>query len=600
MIRVYDGYGREMFISKQEWRTKILPGTIKSHWNNPDQLYGTIFGALNDGFFADVIDAAKQLNRIDPVPVRAACVYGIVLTQNHRLDEAEQVLRSCLEKHGEDGSVLTNLAKVYAARNEHQKADEILWHALEIDPNQDNGMGWYFAIQRERNGEAVAWDALRRVAAIPGSWRAQLWLARQALQNQKAEEALALYHAVLAQVTRPVPTDLLMQISGDLGNAGHIAEILPLVEPHFDPQTHGLQVGNNLIKAHLELGQLDAARKILDQLYALKHMDWQKNLSYWDTEIAKARVASTRVDQKAQMKMAMLTGEGPVWLKPNSPAAELFPAKSSDALVIAFLGGTAERATNSKRIERQMANTEGRLSHAVPLFLAEQVEFNTAARAQTLVPWITEPSGGFILSGGAWKDEDAANYSRQSQTKNDYIITSHLKTQAEPWIIELRLIRSIDNKCLGNLSASFPSAEPQRAIPGIAQQLLTLLAREAEIELLAPPASYQVPAGANFPCYLLRLEQLLAVRCGSLDGVNSGFLSGEREIIDGNIQQCLACPNNVNTRILLAQTLQAMKKVRPDILAEFKDKIALLQKEKPLAEPAQSVVQRIFNEILAA
>jgi hypothetical protein len=78
---------------------------------------------------------------------------------------------------------------------------------------------------------------------------------------------------------------------------------------------------------------------------------------------------------------------------------------------------------------------------------------------------------------------------------------------------------------------------------------------------------------------LLRLEQLLAVRSSTIDGVRSSFLSGEREIINGNLQLCLACPNNVSTRLMLVQTLSGLKKVRPDILPEFKDKLNLLQKE---------------------
>ena len=85
-----------------------------------------------------------------------------------------------------------------------------------------------------------------------------------------------------------------------------------------------------------------------------------------------------------------------------------------------------------------------------------------------------------------------------------------------------------------------------------------------------------------------------------MDGVQPNFISGAREIIDGNIQQCLNCPQNVPARLLLVQTLLAMKKVRPEILPEFKDKLALLQKEKPLSEPAHGVVQRILNEVLAA
>jgi hypothetical protein len=55
MIRAYDNYGRELFISKDEWRKNVLPGSIQSQWNNPDQLYGVILGAMNDGCRADVV-----------------------------------------------------------------------------------------------------------------------------------------------------------------------------------------------------------------------------------------------------------------------------------------------------------------------------------------------------------------------------------------------------------------------------------------------------------------------------------------------------------------------------------------------------------------
>ena len=85
-----------------------------------------------------------------------------------------------------------------------------------------------------------------------------------------------------------------------------------------------------------------------------------------------------------------------------------------------------------------------------------------------------------------------------------------------------------------------------------------------------------------------------------MDDVPPEFLHGVREIVDGNLQQCLALPQNVPARLLLAQTLLAMKRARPDILPEFKDKLVLLQKEKPLPEPAHGVVQRLFNEVLAA
>ncbi len=44
-----------IFITKETRRQDVLPGSIKSNWDNPDELYGIIIGALNDGFYPDVI-----------------------------------------------------------------------------------------------------------------------------------------------------------------------------------------------------------------------------------------------------------------------------------------------------------------------------------------------------------------------------------------------------------------------------------------------------------------------------------------------------------------------------------------------------------------
>jgi Flp pilus assembly protein TadD len=136
MIRAFDAYGREIFIARDEWRTNVLPANLQAQWSSPDGLYGVILHALDDGFDAEVLDAAARLRAIDPIPARGACIHGIVLMKNGRLDEAERVLVAHLERHGAEGVVLTNLAKVYAEKGETRKAEATLWRALEADPNQ--------------------------------------------------------------------------------------------------------------------------------------------------------------------------------------------------------------------------------------------------------------------------------------------------------------------------------------------------------------------------------------------------------------------------------------------------------------------------------
>jgi hypothetical protein len=38
----------------------VLPGTIRSNWDNLSQLYNVIVAALNDGFRADILKATEQ------------------------------------------------------------------------------------------------------------------------------------------------------------------------------------------------------------------------------------------------------------------------------------------------------------------------------------------------------------------------------------------------------------------------------------------------------------------------------------------------------------------------------------------------------------
>lgn len=589
-IEAFDEHGRKIYISRDQWRDNVLLGALKSQWNDPDALYGTIVDAINDGFEKDIVEATKHLFEIDYQPDRAATIWGIVLLRSGRLDDSEKVLRDFMADHGEHGFILTNLAKVYFARNDVAKAQEILWHGIEIDPNQDNGMGWYVEMQRERGGQDAYVHALKQIAAIPNSWRAQLWLAREAIGSNDIDGAIQLYNECISRVQKPVPADALMQISSDLGRAGYLEKVSELVEPHFDVDHHGLQVGNNLIKAHVDSGDFDKAAKLVEQLYRVNRPDWRETLSYWETEIAKGNLSAPSPED---VSMSFLTGEGPTWLNPKTECARLFAVDQKSGLSVCFLGSSVEVDNPHDQIEHQLADARGRLSRAIPLFLAEQIHFYSDASAQTLVPWVK--NGGFVLFGEYWGDDAAATYASAS----DYVVTTHLKCKTEPWVLDARIIRVSDRQCIDVLSVEFAVAAPETAIPQLSKDLLKRL-KQVGIEAGAGSPLYSVPSGSLFPYYLLRLEQLLAVGCSNLDEASSGSLNGERSILDGNIDLCLDQPDNVTTRLVLAETLLLMKNVRPDIVPDFKHKVDLLQRNHPLSEQAQGVVQRMLDSAFGA
>jgi hypothetical protein len=55
MIKVYDAYGRELFITRDNWRESVLKGAIEKAWNDADQLAGLVTQLLYDSFFAEAV-----------------------------------------------------------------------------------------------------------------------------------------------------------------------------------------------------------------------------------------------------------------------------------------------------------------------------------------------------------------------------------------------------------------------------------------------------------------------------------------------------------------------------------------------------------------
>lgn len=456
---------------------------------------------------------------------------------------------------------------------------------------------WYHVIYRENEGVAAGIEAYRRVARVPGAWRARLWLARDALGRKDLPAALALYQEAFAIAPRPLPAVMLQQISGDLGQNGHLPEILQVVSPHFNIVHHGLAVGINLIRVNLDLGRLDAARALIDLHYAQQRPEWKEALSVCETELAQARVSIASVSPAEEMVTTLLSGDGPQWLRERSPANELFPPLTNRPIRIGFLGSTAEKTAPGAKHGYEMSDIPGNLSRAVPLFLAEQVRFRAQTAVRMFTAWLAAENPAFVVQEMPWETPVAAQHARAGENPCDYVVVTHLKAMDSLWHLELRLIRTIDARCLATASASFPAAQPQTELPALADRLLQLLGQHAELTAAPSPLLYRVPSGADFSDYLLRLEQLLTVLSAGMKGVSPEFLSGEREMLEGSLHLCLRHPDNVVVRLVFVETLVRMKKVRPQVVEEFRERALLLKREKPLPEPAQEIVGRILHEV---
>lgn len=277
-----DGKQR-MDMSKEEYRKNILSKDIKIYWNKPGQLYSLIVMAVQDGLAPDVIKAAEHLLTIDKDSERSNVICAIVLAETGNPDKAEQILNGYVQRHGETGVVLTNLAKIYINRKQDQKSEETLWRGLTLDPNQENGMMWYVAMQNDRTGKEGYINALKRISELKGSWRAQLYLARECLEKKDLADAEKYYAKILAIASNE--PDALTVISGDLGSNGYAQEMVNLIGRIYDSKKHGPDPAINLILAYINLGEFDKAKNLINKLKSFYRPDIQQRVEYFEDQL---------------------------------------------------------------------------------------------------------------------------------------------------------------------------------------------------------------------------------------------------------------------------------------------------------------------------
>src|SRR5947209_11500354 len=301
-LTAYDAYGRAVSLTRDEYRSRVLPATLRKNWDNPPGLYSAIVQGLRDDFAGDLLDASAHLVEIDPDPERATTARGIVLMKTGDLDGAEEALRRYHGQHDPSGVILTNLAKVAAERDDHQRAHDLLAEALQVDPNLENGLLWWAALAREQGGEEAYLEALETIAEVQGSWRPQLWLARHRLDEGDLDSALGLYQGVLDLAADQ--SDALLMISGDLGNAGHVEQVFELVMPRYVPERHALSVGFNLLNASVQAGRRTEGEALLHRIGLLNAPHAREQIAAFGRSLDELKAAELGPPQAAEPEAA--------------------------------------------------------------------------------------------------------------------------------------------------------------------------------------------------------------------------------------------------------------------------------------------------------
>ncbi|CPR17952.1 tetratricopeptide repeat protein [Brenneria goodwinii] len=540
---------------------------------------------MNDGFAADLIPAAERLVEIDDIPERSHVILGIVLMKNGRLDDAERALRAGIEKSGATGTLLTNLAKVFAERGEDARADETLWQAMQADPNQDNGLLWWAAIQQEHEGEAGYLTALRTVAALPGSWRAQLWLARHHLEHKDVGAARALYAEVL---TGGMFDDgALMMISGDLGNNGQIPLIVELVAPVYDEHRHDPMAGINVLRAYQELGNAEEGEKLLARMYSLGFAPIKQHLDGFAQAFQEMRKQAEQgiPTDPDKLKISTLALTQPIWHYGLHKADWLFKQKPESAQKIGFFA-LSKIADGAQRSESQREDDLGRLTRAIPLYLAEAAHYWSEHATNC---YISVAEGvGPVVSAGEVDGNALFDIVPPGMTS---FVTGEIGCTGEDdrrqWQISLSLWNCASRTKQASESGNAIHSELGDLVLNLEQGLLAHIGLTREQPL---DAFYLRPSVEAMPIYLTALGQAFMLTLAANKRISRSSIWGERAMLDWPLNMALRWPLAEVPKLMYLSGLGKAFDYQSDALAEYKERSLGLLRE---AEGANSAATRL-------
>lgn len=586
-MTVYDAYGRRFEIDREEWRRRVLPENLRNSWSDAAALFQTIVTALDDGFEREVMAAAAHLYEIEESE-RAVCVLAIVFMKNLRSRDAEEVLSRYIEKHGESGLVLTNLAKVQWDDKAPSKAMATLWRGIKLDPNQENGLLWYAAIHRERGGDAGYAEALQRAAELPGSWRAKLWLARRELEQQRFETARKLYEDVL--VVAADQPGVLTQISGDLGERGFVREIIDIILPFYDPERHDVSAGLNCLQAFLDTRDWKRGEELLHRLMSLHMPPVRERLLWYSSQFEALKAPAETREPIEDVSIELVALDDPVWCIGLNGAQWLLPPPLPTGRRVALLAlanTTAREAASDDEVLAGREDDVGRLTRSIPLYLADMLRFRTDAQPTVLLPIV--PGRAMAVFGGEW-DAEAAK-----ESGAELVVSGSIARTSDGFAVKLVVLR--DGKPLETIEWSERDQHFEPMINGCESGLIrALVSHNAAIESNRA-ALFRVPYG-GLRSYLDGFGQALALGLAASGALPPSMLFGERHILRWFLDLALAMPGAPIPRIMLIAGLANSRrcgfKTYIELQRETMTLFSALADDDPVT-PLMPLVYRLFD-----
>ncbi len=574
-IPVYDHFGRRFDMPREQWRTTILPGVLEKANHDPESLGRAICVAMDYGFFNDVSAASDRLLSLDLDRERSHFVRANLLMEAGQLEEAERFLLASLREFESSGDLLAILARVYAKQGDVTKAQSTYWRAIQQNPNQNKGLLWWATLERETNGESAFWEAMQKAADLPGSWRPQLWLAGYCLAQKNLAQAVRLYDHVLTHA--PENPDVYTTVSGDLGRTGYATEMLQLLLPLYDPQRHGGRAGINLLRACLITRNSAEGERLLHALFLLEEPELKQHLVPYSDALEKLK-RSEAVPPQQQRELAEIvfsSPDRPIWTYRLFDPKWLWSQRKRREERIVFFSLTDASRSDRNALTGQRDHELGRLSRAIPLYLAESIFFWTDCQARTVIP-VARDRGLVLAGGGDWPEEKVFAIAEGAT----FVVTGSIEQDGNRFDVRLSLWDARKRAVVKRLAKSEMGSQIVHSALALEQELLGCLAGSDTLKTPREPW-YRRPNRSEIGRYLGGLAESHSMSCFGNQLLQRETAWIGRKMLDLFLSLALQMLDAQSPRIMLLSALAQSKASGSEIYLEYRTQLLQLLKDEP-------------------
>ncbi|MDS0524588.1 hypothetical protein NNC19_02785 [Clostridium sp. SHJSY1] len=581
----FDENGKKQVMTKFQWKNEILPNLLNEHWNDANYLYNDIMHSIEDGFQNEVKAAAEHLKEIDEIKERGYTILAITYMKCNLYDEARKVLNDYIYQFGKTGIILTNLAKVYYAKNDKRYLDT-LWEALNLDPNQSNGVLWYATTFRDSEGTEGYINALNKISVIEGSWFPQILIAKEHLTKRNWDQAKKIYESILENYKDK--DEVLITISGDLGQAGYIEEMIKIISPIYELGKYTPGTGLNLLQAYFQTKDFEKGQVLIKDLMKVPDPGLRDYLIHMSNEFDKMRAIKEVKAHDGDVKVNLIVLDSPIWYyQLNDP--EWLIRKKETVEKIGLIPYVDLTKKENGEHEVQAEDGIGTLTRTIPLYIGERISFSTNYDENFVIPFAE--NFGPIVTNKEYNQEALKEISKKIGC--DRLITGSLTLKNTTLIVRNyiydtktdsieTIIYDLDEECFG--------------------EDLNDMVKDVVIDHLGNTSDeasyYEHPSNEEIPAYISALGQQLTQTFIANRYLKREALWGEKDILSWYFNMALKNPKSEVAKIMIASGVTKSKEYGSNLYLEIKEQVVGIfetHKEEKYAKRLLPLIYKVYE-----